>query len=96
MTHDDFISLLNFVAKKAKPHGNDLLKITAMKQDLRDCGLDSLDMLVVGMYLCEAWDIDNETSKGMNGHTPELLLGFLEMHGRRKPNTYDEAVSLIK
>lgn len=96
MTNEDFIKLLNDVAKKAKPHGNDLLKITSMDQDLRDCGLDSLDMLVVGMYLCEVWDIDNETSKNMNGHTPELLLGFLDVHGARKPNTYEEAVSLIK
>ena len=85
MTDQEFIELLNQVAKKAKPFNSELLPIESMDMDLKETGLDSLDMLMCTVYLCEIFDVEDEKSKEMVGATPQDLLNFLKEWGRRQP-----------
>lgn len=85
MTDQEFIELLNQVAKKAKPFHSELLPIESMDMDLKETGLDSLDMLMCTVYLCEIYDVENEKSKEMVGATPQDLYNFLKEWGRRQP-----------
>ena len=85
MTEQEFIQLLNDVAKKAKPFNSELLPIDAMDMVLKETGLDSLDMLMCTVYLCEIYDVEDEKSKEMLGETPQDLLDFLKEWGRRQP-----------
>ncbi len=96
MNEQDFLKLLNEVAKKAKPFNNELLPIEAMDEDLKATGLDSLDMLMCTVYLCEIYDVEDEKSKEMVGATPQDLLDFLTQWGRRQPSTLEEALGMFK
>ena len=91
MTDQEFIELLNDVAKKARPFNNEVQKIDSMEMILRDTGLDSLDMLMCVVYLCEIYDVEDEKSKEMQGDTPQDLLNFLKEWGRRQPANLAEA-----
>jgi acyl carrier protein len=86
MTDQEFIELLNDVAKKARPFiANGAQKIESMETVIRDTGLDSLDMLMCVVYLCEIYDVEDEKSKEMQGETPQDLKKFLNEWGRRQP-----------
>lgn len=91
MTDQEFIQLLNEVAKKAKPFHNELNSIDTMDQILKDTGLDSLDSLMCVVYLCEIYDVEDEKSKEMLGENPQDLLDFLKEWGRRQPTDIVQA-----
>ena len=91
MTDQEFIELLNEVAKKAKPFNRELAPIDAMDMVLKETGLDSLDMLMCVVYLCEIYDVEDEKSKEMLGTTPQELLDFLKEWGRRQPTDLAQA-----
>jgi acyl carrier protein len=91
MTDQEFIELLNEVAKKAKPFNRELVPIDSMEMILKETGLDSLDMLMCVVYLCEIYDVEDEKSKEMLGTTPQELLDFLKEWGRRQPSDLAQA-----
>jgi acyl carrier protein len=91
MTDQEFIQLLNEVAKKAKPFNSELAPIDSMEMILKETGLDSLDMLMCVVYLCEIYDVEDEKSKEMLGTTPQELLDFLKEWGRRQPADLEQA-----
>ena len=95
MTDQEFILLLNTVAKRARPFNNELVLIDGMDMDLNETGLDSLDLLICAMQLCEIYDVEEEKSKEMFGATPQELFNFLKEWGRRPPNDYAEAKGLL-
>jgi len=96
MTDQEFIQLLNEVAKKAKPFNDELVQIESMDMDLKETNMDSLDMLMCTVYLCEIYDVEDEKSKEMQGETPQQLLDFLKEWGRRQPSNLDEARGWFK
>lgn len=91
MMNEEFIQLLNDVAKKAKPYNSELKRIESLDQDLKETNLDSLDMLMCVVYLCEIYDVEDEKSKEMLGETPQQLLDFLKEWGRRQPSDLAQA-----
>lgn len=96
MNEQDFLKLLHEVAKKAKPFHDELKPIDDMDINLAEVGLDSLDMLMCTVYLCEIYDVEDEKSKEMQASTPRQCLEFLDQWGRRKPASLEEAVGVIK
>jgi len=91
MTDQEFIQLLNEVAKKARPFNSEVRHIDSMDMILRETGLDSLDMLMCVVYLCEIYDVEDEKSKEMVGQTPQDLFNFLAEWGRRQPANLEQA-----
>lgn len=96
MTEQDFLKLLHEVAKKAKPFHNELKQIEDMDMLLADSGLDSLDMLMCTVYLCEIFDVEDEKSKEMQAKTPREALTFLLENGRRQPESFEQAAGWIQ
>lgn len=96
MNNQDFLTLLNQVAKKAKPFNDELAPITDMEALLKDSGLDSLDQLMCTVYLCEIFDVEDEKSKEMLVKTPQEALDFLTTNGRRQPETLEVALEWLK
>jgi acyl carrier protein len=96
MTENDFLKLLHEVAKKAKPFHNELKPIDTMEITFADVGLDSLDLLMCTVYLCEVYDVEDEKSKEMQAKTPQECWDFLNEHGRRKPESLEQAVGWIQ
>jgi len=95
MTENDFLKLLHQVAKKAKPFHNELKPIDTMEVIFTEVGLDSLDLLMCTVYLCEIYDVEDEKSKEMQATTPQECWDFLNEHGRRKPESLEQAVGWI-
>lgn len=91
MTDQEFIQLLNEVAKKARPFNSEVRQIDSMDMILKETGLDSLDMLMCTVYLCEIYDVEDEKSKEMLGETPQDLFNFLKEWGRRQPTDLAQA-----
>jgi acyl carrier protein len=96
MTEQDFMTLLNAVAKVAKPFNGEYKDVTAMSDKLADSGLDSLDMLLTSVYLCDVFDIDEETGKGLNATTAQELFDWLMQHKKRMPESVEAALKDIK
>jgi acyl carrier protein len=95
MTEQEFLKLLHEVAKKAKPFHNELKPIDTMEVIFTEVGLDSLDLLMCTVYLCEVYDVEDEKSKEMQATTPRECWDFLNEHGRRKPESFEQAVGWI-
>jgi hypothetical protein len=95
MTNEEFLHLLNAVAKLVKPFHDELKPIESMELELKDSGLDSLDGLMTGIYLCEIFDVENEVSRAFPYSTPIEMFEFLKANGRREA-TLEEALKDLK
>ena len=93
----DFIELFNMVAKVAKPVHMSFTPATAMEEKMADLGLDSLDGLVMMMYLCELYSIpDDDESKDWHPTTIQETYDLLMAHKRTEPESVEKAREQIK
>lgn len=96
MTEQDFMTLLNAVAKIAKPFNGEYKDVTSMSDNLADSGLDSLDMLLTSVYLCDVFDIDEETGKTLSATNVQELYDWLMQNKKRMPESVEDALKEIK
>lgn len=96
MNEQEFLKLLNAVARIAKPFNDDYVDATSMTDGFGDCGLDSLDMLLTGVYMCDAFAIEEETGKLLQPHNVQEMYDFLMLHHKKMPASADEALKEIQ
>lgn len=96
MSDTDFLKLLNVVVKLAKPFHDQAPPIDNVKDSLSDHGIDSLDMLMIGMYACDVFGISEEDAKQMRVRTVEELRDFLYAHATKKDIDVDAAIESLK
>ena len=93
----NFIDLFNMVAKVAKPVHMSFTPATAMEEKMADLGLDSLDGLVMMMYLCELYGIpDNDETKGWHPETVQEVYDLLMANKTMEPESVEKAREQIK
>ena len=92
----NFLDLLNMVARVAKPAHQDLSPIDSMETLFKDTEIDSLDGMMIVMYICIIYDIPDEVGKDFTPTTPQELFDFVEQHKQRDPASIDEAKEMIK
>jgi len=92
----NFLELLNAVAKLARPIHFETVSIIDMETKFKDIGLDSLDGLIMMMYLCELYGIEEEISKEWNPQTPQEMHDLLMAHKTREPASVEEAMKQCK
>ena len=63
---------------------------------LKDAGLDSLDWLMMMLYLCEIYGIPEEIGKEFYPLTIQELYDLLMQHKTREPSSIEEALNVIK
>lgn len=66
-----------------------------MDQSWEALGLDSLDVLMVTVYLCELWDVPNELRKHFHPASPQQAVAFVQQHQRRKIRHADEIQQML-
>jgi acyl carrier protein len=96
MTDQDFLRLLNAAVKMAKPLHQDTIEVKEMDASFTSENIDSLDMLMIGVYLTDVFGVDEETAKTMNVKTPRELREFLLQHGTKEVVDVDAAIAEIK
>jgi acyl carrier protein len=93
----NFLQLFELVAKISRPASSQKIEVTNLEENLQDLGIDSLDAMIIGMYLCDLYGIpdDDETKKW----NPESVKQFYEYLMRRKtkePSSLEEAKEQMK
>lgn len=96
MTEKDYIELLNEIIKVARPVSADELKLTTLDIDLKDTGLDSLDFLMVGVYLSEIFGVSEEDMKLMQATTVRQMLDYMISKKTKEPESVQSAVNSIR
>ncbi len=96
MTDTDFLKLFNAALKIAKPLHRDTIEVTDMDADFASENIDSLDMLMICVYLTDVFHIDEETAKTINSRTPRELKEFLLTHAKREITDVDAVLAEIK
>lgn len=92
----DFLELLNKVARVARPAHHEFMPIQSMDERFEDGCLDSLDMLMVAMYMAEIYGIDDEVAKELRPETVQEMFDLIAEHKTQDPESIDAALELIK
>jgi|DEB0MinimDraft_3_1074331.scaffolds.fasta_scaffold54748_2 hypothetical protein len=92
----DQLALFNAVAKKAKPMHRKHLDIQDLNIPFTEADIDSLDVILICMYFCEIYGIDEQTAQTMLPDRPQKIFEFLDEHKTRDPQTLEEAMGYIQ
>lgn len=88
----DFLELFNAVARKVRPAHHDYKDVTDLDMPFTETGLDSMDGLMMGIFMCDIYGVSEEVGKEMMPTTPREMLDFLEKHKTKTPTSVKEAV----
>lgn len=91
----DRLELFNKAAKVVKPAHTDHEAIPDQDMPLVDSGLDSLDLLMISVFLCEVFGISEEIAKQMKFTTVREYMDFCDKHKTRDFATADEAIAEV-
>jgi hypothetical protein len=92
----EFLDLFNKVARVARPAHHEYVPFTSMDQRFTESSLDSLDMLMMALYMSEIYDIDDEVAKELRPETVQELLDAINLHKKRDPESIEWALEYIK
>ena len=92
----NFLELFNGVARIARPVHVSHTPVTDTELDLVEYGLDSLDMLMICIYMCELYGIPEETGKEMSAKTVREIEDFVMTHRTQQPETVAQALESIQ
>lgn len=92
----DFLELLNKVARVARPAHHEFVPIESMDSKFEESCLDSLDMLMIAMYMAMIYDIDDEFAKSLTPATPFEMLEEINKHKNRTPESIEAALEVIQ
>jgi hypothetical protein len=96
MTDQDFLKLLTAVVKVVKPFHAEAIEVTDMDIKLSETNIDSLDNLMIGIYMTDVFGIDEETAKALKPETPREMLAFLLQHATVQVTDVDEVIRGLK
>jgi acyl carrier protein len=92
----NFLELFNEVAKLAKPAVAATFEpVTDPDAPLKDCGIDSLDLLLITVYMCEIFGIPEEIGKELRPATVADIEVFIKQHGTKVPGSVKEAIESV-
>ena len=77
ITDEDFIRLFNACATLAKTPTNPPIPAASLDDLLPDLNIDSLDNLILGMYLCDVFGVPEEVGKTMQARSVGDTKAFL-------------------
>ena len=90
------IDLFNQVARLARPAFRDYVPIETLDMPFPETGLDSLDGVMISIYLCEIYDIEEEVAKEFSFTTPAELFELCHKHKKKTPESVEAAMEMIK
>lgn len=96
MTEQNYLDLFNGVISIALPVNSNKIRVTSLDQPLLETGLDSLDRLMVAIYLSEIYGVSEETMKQLQPTTPRDVVNFMVEHKTKEPESVAAALESIK
>ena len=93
----DKITLFNELIPVVTPLNSNGAKAESLDQPLPDTGLDSLDLLMMAIYLGDVYGLSEENLKGMQPVTISDMFSYMEEHKTKPlPETVEEALSRVQ
>jgi acyl carrier protein len=92
----DFLTLVHEIGKIAKPFHQDDLEVPDWETPFNEIGFDSLDLLVVGLYVTDIYGIPEEVGKTMQVKNCQELKVFVDQHKTQEPESLEAALESIK
>jgi acyl carrier protein len=96
MTEQDFLKLLNAVVKLAKPFHKEAHDLTSLDIKFAETTIDSLDMLMIGLYLGDVFGISEEDAKQIMAKTPAELFELIKKFATKFPEDVDKTIEDLK
>lgn len=92
----NFLELFNAVARLARPAHVAYIPLPQMNTSFSP-QLDSLEMLMCNIYICEIYGIPEEIGKTINPPTtPQEMLDGVTPHIMRQPESVESALGMIR
>ena len=92
----NFIEIFNYVAKIARPAHVKVAIANTMEKKFQEIGLDSLDSLVISMYLTEIYGVSEETCKEWTPTSVQELYDLLMANKTKEPASMEEVIEVCK
>lgn len=101
MNDNQLLELIQGLVKIIRPVTADEVSFkNGLDTNLNETGLDSLDMIMMSVYLSELYGVPEEIAKTMSGDTTRTvrdMINFMEMHHTQElPATAAECLEQIK
>jgi acyl carrier protein len=95
MTEQQLLDLLAGVVALATPLNSNGVNITSLDFPISETGLDSLDMLMVSIYLSDVYGVSEEDVKTMQPVTIRDIFEFMCQHKTKEPTSVEAALNDI-
>jgi acyl carrier protein len=92
----DKLELFNGLIAVITPVNSMEAEATSLDQNLGDTGLDSLDLLMMGIYLSDIYGVEEEIAKTMQVTTINDMFEFMEKHATLQPTNIHDALDSVK
>ncbi len=93
----DKLELFNALILVVTPVNSMGAKAESLDQPLGETGLDSLDLLMMGIYLSDIYGVSEEVAKEMQPLTVGDMFAYMEIHKTKEPPaTVTEALALVQ
>jgi acyl carrier protein len=92
----DYLKLFNEIIKIATPLNSNKAQATSLDQPLAETGLDSLDLLMVSIYLAEIFGVTEEQAKQVQAKTVSDLINYMHLYRSKEPASVEEAIKGIQ
>jgi len=92
MTEKELLELLKGVVALATPLNSNGVNITSLDTPIAETGLDSLDLLMVSIYLSDVYGVPEEIAKTMQPVTVRDMFEFMFEHKTKEPTSVEEAL----
>lgn len=91
----DYVKLFNDVAVKANPNLLHKQLVEDINQPIKDTDIDSLDVVITSVFLCELYGIEESIGKNMPLDKVSSVFEFIELNKTKEPQSIEQALEQL-
>ena len=91
----DFLELVNKVGRLVKKHSQEYQVLPSREVPIKDYGYDSLDTLMLTIYIGEAYGLPKEINEKLFPTTVLELETSIMLHKTKEPASIQEVLDLV-
>jgi acyl carrier protein len=96
ISDEDFLRLFNTAMALAKPMGKPTVNAEQIDSGFESIDVDSLDLLIIAMYLCDAFAVPEEVGKEMRPANLREMKDFLVANATVEGFDVNSAIAVMQ
>jgi acyl carrier protein len=92
----DFVELFNALLKTLKPDDDSVIFATSLDDTFETLKSDSLDIMMIILYICEAYGVSEETARTFIPLSIKDIQDFILLHKTIDPESIEEILNNLK